>query len=184
MLRRTKISFIFFNCFYKRFVSFGLTFALGLFVAAFFYGTNVSSFIEKKNEPVTKIVVTSSNRGRSGSGSSGADFGPDDPRNFQNNTLNKTNSKPETTVGIKILTKPRAFYTEQAKANLTQGKVVLRVTFKTDGKIGVISVISGLPDGLTEAAIEAAKKIKFEPAERDGKAITMTKPIEYTFTIY
>ncbi|HEY8558768.1 MAG TPA: TonB family protein [Pyrinomonadaceae bacterium] len=63
-------------------------------------------------------------------------------------------------------------------------KVVLRVTFEANGEIGAISVISGLSDNLTEEAIEAAKAIKFEPATRNGAAISVTKPVEYNFTIY
>jgi TonB family protein len=62
--------------------------------------------------------------------------------------------------------------------------VVLRVTFLDSGEIGRISVISGLGNGLTEQAVEAAKKIKFEPATKDGKSVSVTKPVEYLFTIY
>jgi TonB family protein len=60
----------------------------------------------------------------------------------------------------------------------------LRATFSKNGTIGAVSVISGLPDGLTEQAIEAVKGIKFEPAMRDGVPYSVTKPVEYTFTIF
>ncbi|HVE56374.1 MAG TPA: energy transducer TonB [Pyrinomonadaceae bacterium] len=85
---------------------------------------------------------------------------------------------------LRIISKPRANYTDVARTNYVQGKVVLRVTFLADGQIGGISTISGLPDGLTEQAIKAAREIKFEPPMKDGKKITVTKPVEYTFTIY
>jgi TonB family protein len=88
------------------------------------------------------------------------------------------------TEGVKILSKPRANYTDAARQNQVQGKVVLRVTFSANGSIGNISVISGLGNGLTEQAIAAARGIRFEPAKRGGVPYSVTKPVEYTFTIY
>ncbi len=88
------------------------------------------------------------------------------------------------TVGVQILSKPRANYTDAARQNQVQGKVVLRVTFSANGTIGGISVISGLGNGLTEQAIAAARGIKFEPAKRGGVPYSVTKPVEYSFTIY
>ena len=89
-----------------------------------------------------------------------------------------------TTFGVRIVLKPRAYYTDQARKNQTQGKVVLRVTFSANGGIGAISVVSGLSDGLTEQAIQAAQKILFIPAQRNSVRYSVTKPVEYTFTIY
>ena len=175
-----------FDDFLKRFVSWGLTFALRLFAAAFFYNAKLTDFFSRKDKPAPKIVSTTKedNKPSNGNGSSGADYGPDDPRNFQNETVKKSDSKPELTKGVKILSKPRANYTDAARINQVQGKVVLRVTFSANGQIGAVSVISGLPDGLTEAAIEAAKGIKFEPAKRGIAPYSVVKSIEYNFTIY
>lgn len=64
------------------------------------------------------------------------------------------------------------------------GTVVLRVTFLSSGVIGEITAISRLSNGLTESAIEAAEEIKFKPAIRDGKAVTVTKSISYSFSFY
>jgi TonB family protein len=83
---------------------------------------------------------------------------------------------------LKILDKPRASY--PTNGGCFQGKVVLRVTFLDSGEIGKISIISGLGNGATENAIEAAKKIKFIPAIKDGTPVSVTKPVEYVFSIY
>lgn len=91
---------------------------------------------------------------------------------------------PKTNIGLKIVSKPRAIYTDSARQNMVQGKVVLRVTFKKDGEIGKIKVVKGLPRGLSQNAVEAARKIKFEPQIGNGKPVTVTKNIEYNFTIY
>lgn len=79
---------------------------------------------------------------------------------------------------FRILAKPRAQYTDEARQKNVQGKVILKVTFLASGQIGSISTIKGLPNGLTEKAIAAARSIKFET----GK--TVTRSVEYTFTIY
>lgn len=89
--------------------------------------------------------------------------------------------KPE---GIVILTKPRPGYTEEARQASIQGTVIVRVTFLSHGGIGAISVVKGLPLGLTDEAIAAAKRIAFLPQTLDGKPVTIIKQVEYTFGIY
>jgi TonB family protein len=88
------------------------------------------------------------------------------------------------TTALKILNKPRPSFTDAARQNGVQGIVVLRVTFTADGSVGKIDVVRGLPDGLTERAIAAARKITFEPVMVNGRPQTVTKQIEYTFYIY
>ena len=161
--------------FWKRIISFGLALSLGLLAV---------TVLQKNSSPNVKqlSIVNETAPKNEGRGRSGADFGPDDPRNFQGGTLK--GSAPASTMPVQILSKPRANYTDAARLNFTQGKVVLRVTFSANGQIGAISVITGLSDGLTEQAIAAARGIKFEPARRDGVPYSVTKPVEYTFTIY
>ncbi|MEZ5346826.1 MAG: energy transducer TonB [Pyrinomonadaceae bacterium] len=88
------------------------------------------------------------------------------------------------TTGIQIRSKPRPGYTDTARQNNVQGTVMLRVTFQANGTIGSISPIKGLPNGLTEKAIAAARQISFTPAMRNGQPYSVTKSIQYNFTIY
>jgi TonB family protein len=83
-----------------------------------------------------------------------------------------------------ILSKPRAEYTAEARHNSTQGEVILKVQFLASGQIGSISTIQGLEDGLTGSAYAAARRIVFEPATQDGRPITVTERVIYTFAIY
>ena len=53
----------------------------------------------------------------------------------------------------------------------TEGTVVLEVTIDEKGRARDIKVVSGLPHGLTEAAIAALKACRFSPGERDGKPV-------------
>ena len=94
---------------------------------------------------------------------------------------------PETsgpTEDIKIYSKPLPVYTEAARNNQVQGIVTLRVTFLANGSIGSVSPVNSLPDGLTEQAIAVARKIKFEPARKNGVPYEVTKHIQYNFTLW
>lgn len=85
---------------------------------------------------------------------------------------------------LQILRKPIGRYTQTARDLCIQGKVLLKVKFRSDAKIGTISVVRGLPYGLSEKAVEAAKLMRFSPEKRRGKTRTVTKLIEYNFFIY
>jgi TonB family protein len=78
-----------------------------------------------------------------------------------------------------LLRQPPAAFTDDARRRNTSGYVKLKVTFLASGKIGDIVVVSELPHGLTESSIKAAQKIRFLPAEIDGKKVDVTSTIEY-----
>ncbi|MDX2041034.1 MAG: TonB family protein [Acidobacteriota bacterium] len=83
-----------------------------------------------------------------------------------------------------ILYKERAKYTEEARANKIQGSVLVALTYTADGRITDIKVVRGLPDGLTESAIEAAKRIRFQPAMKNGQPVSVRGQLEFNFTLY
>ena len=84
---------------------------------------------------------------------------------------------------LKILSKAKPQYTEEARKNQIQGTVRLRVTFGANGQILNVSPISSLPNGLTEKAIEAARQIRFEPAKKGGVPYVVTKEVAFTFNL-
>jgi hypothetical protein len=61
----------------------------------------------------------------------------------------------------------------------------LIVVFNSNGKIGGVDVIEGLPDGLTEKAVEVAKAIKFKPAtfSNSNKPVNVWSEITVTFKL-
>ena len=83
-----------------------------------------------------------------------------------------------------ILYREKARYTEMARINFVQGTVVLQVVFAVNGELQNFRVIRGLPDGLTYKAFEAARKIRFNPATRDGKPFSVRGNLEYSFNLY
>jgi TonB family protein len=85
---------------------------------------------------------------------------------------------------IRLAMKPEPMYTEIARQNQLTGTVVLKCVFASNGSVTNIRTVSGLPYGLTERAIDAAKKIKFIPAVKDGKYVSMWMQLEYNFNLY
>ena len=84
----------------------------------------------------------------------------------------------------RVLSKPEPQYTEEARKNQITGTVILRAVFTSGGQVANISARSGLPYGLTERAIAAARQIKFVPATKDGHAVSMYIQLEYNFNLY
>ena len=82
---------------------------------------------------------------------------------------------------VRLLKKPEPSYTDEARKNKIAGTVILKVVFTSKGTVENIRVVRELPDGLTERAIEAAKKIKFVPAMKDGHPVSMWMQLEYNF---
>lgn len=125
-----------------------------------------------------------------GDGTGTGDGDGDGPGGGSANARNRTVPPPPpappvgVTQAIKIISKPKAPFTDTARAQSIQGVVRLRVTFLSNGQIGSISPIQGLSGGLTEQAIAAARNIKFEPAKKNGVPQTVTKQVEYSFTLY
>jgi len=84
----------------------------------------------------------------------------------------------------RLISKPEPVYTAAAKANGIVGTVILKVVFAASGKVTNIRVVQGVPEGLTERAIAAAKQIKFIPATKEGKFVSMWMQLEYNFNLY
>lgn len=81
----------------------------------------------------------------------------------------------------RLFSKPEPAYTVNARKNKVAGTVILKVVFSKAGEVTNIRVVSGLPDGLTEQAITAARGIKFSPAMKDGQPVSMWIQLEYNF---
>jgi tetratricopeptide (TPR) repeat protein len=93
-------------------------------------------------------------------------------------------SGKEVTTKARVLSKPEPTYTEEARKNQITGTVVLVAIFALDGKVKAIRAIKTLPGGLTEMAMVAARQIRFVPALKDGKPVSMFMHLEYNFNLY
>jgi len=90
----------------------------------------------------------------------------------------------QVTVKARVLEKPEPQYTEAARKNQITGTVTIRAVFSVSGQVTNIVAMSGLPDGLTEKAIAAARQIKFIPASKDGHPVSVYVHLEYNFNLY
>ena len=149
-----------------KFTVLGMSLALGLAAVAFFAPSTPSL---SWDDALTAV------RNSGGGKASRPDSGPADTRSISADLAN---------VPLNILSKPKAAYTDEARNNDTQGAVTLKITFMASGEIGDITVVSGLPDGLTDQAIAAARQIKFEPKKVNGLPVTVVMTFQYGFNIY
>lgn len=76
-----------------------------------------------------------------------------------------------------VFVEPR--YTEPARRARIQGTVILDTVIDPRGRVVDVSVLEGLPLGLTEAAVAAVSQWRFEPTELDGRPV----PVAYVVTI-
>ena len=73
------------------------------------------------------------------------------------------------TIPAEITFKPRPAYTEEGRRLKVEGEVLIEVVFTATGQVRIQRVVQGLGHGLDESAIQAAQKIQFKPALKDGQ---------------
>lgn len=84
----------------------------------------------------------------------------------------------------RLLSKPEPQFTEEARRNQITGTVLLRAVFTSSGEVVQIRALQALPFGLTEKAIAAARAIKFVPAMKNGRPVSVYMNLEYNFNLY
>jgi len=94
----------------------------------------------------------------------------------------QADSGPATTP-VEIISKPNPVYTEEARQLKLQGEVLLEVSFGANGQLHVNRVVRGLGHGLDEAAIAAANKMRFKPAQHYSQPIDSTAIVHVVFQL-
>jgi TonB family protein len=113
---------------------------------------------------------------RGGFGDGGGGGAPQAPRPPQ-----RPGERPDTPV--EIVSKPTPRYTDEARRLRVEGEVILEVTFVASGQLRVLRVVEGLGHGLDEAAVEAAGKVRFTPARRNGQPVDHTATLRVVFQL-
>jgi TonB family protein len=90
----------------------------------------------------------------------------------------------EVTKKALITYKPEPAFTESARKFQVTGVVRLRAILAATGEVKGIAVVKWLPHGLTWKAVDAARRIRFEPAQKDGHVVSQYVTLEYNFNIY
>ena len=79
---------------------------------------------------------------------------------------------------------PEPEYSEEARKLKQQGTVLLSLVVDQQGRARDIHVVRTLGMGLDEKAIEAVKKWKFEPGQKDGLPVAVQVNVEVNFHLY
>ena len=87
------------------------------------------------------------------------------------------------TTPVEILAKPTPVYTDEAKKLRIEGEVLVQVVFTAGGNVRVLRVVRGLGHGLDEAAISAAERIRYKPAQRDGQPVDSNATLHIVFQL-
>ena len=81
----------------------------------------------------------------------------------------------------RLLDAPAAAYPDEARAAKASGEVRLRLVLAADGTVKNVFPMKPLQHGLTEAAMAAARQIKFTPAIRNGQSVSQFATLSYEF---
>jgi TonB family protein len=84
---------------------------------------------------------------------------------------------------VEITFKPTPEYTDDARSAHIEGTVTLDLEFTAAGDVRVLRVVRGLGHGLDEAAQRAALRIRFKPAQSDGRAVDSHATVHITFRL-
>ena len=79
---------------------------------------------------------------------------------------------------------PDPEYSDEARQAKYQGTVVLWCVIGPDGHVHGVRVQRSLGLGLDERAIAAVKTWKFDPARKDGHAVSVQINVEVNFRLY
>ncbi|HJR09422.1 MAG TPA: energy transducer TonB [Pyrinomonadaceae bacterium] len=91
----------------------------------------------------------------------------------------------EVSVRAVIKSRPLPGYPREARPFGVAGQVKLRIILGADGEVrDEIEVLEGLPYGVTEEAIKAARQIEFEPAQKDGRPVSQYVTLIYNFNLH
>ena len=86
-------------------------------------------------------------------------------------------------IAPQVVERAEAEFPEEARLSGQTGTVVVRIVVGTDGRVISDRVVQGAGHGFDESALEAARKLRFEPATRDGKPVAAQLDYEVHFEL-
>ena len=80
---------------------------------------------------------------------------------------------------LRILSKPEPAFSRHERNLNARARIMLTAIFCGSGEVTNIRVKSGLSDSVNAKAIEAARKIRFVPGEKDGQRVSQLLTLVY-----
>lgn len=84
-------------------------------------------------------------------------------------------------VGGRIAIQRQVEYPEEARANGTEGYVLVRFVVDTQGHVRDAKIMRGLGDGCDEAALQAIQRSRFTPGQHEGRAVPVKMLLSIPF---
>jgi TonB family protein len=93
-------------------------------------------------------------------------------------------SSSEVTRAAVVVEKPKPEYRKEAGEKDVSGTVVVQLVLSSTGKVRDVSIVEGLSTNQNNAAMKAARQIKFIPAVKDGEQVSQSLTVEYPFQFH
>lgn len=102
---------------------------------------------------------------------------------FRASRMRQTEGLPTFSKKLKVVSKPSPNF-DRSVNEKPPVIITVAVEFKADGTIGIVVPFQDKASRHEAAAIEAARNIRFEAAEIDGKPVTTVVALEYAYRVY
>lgn len=83
----------------------------------------------------------------------------------------------------RLLREVKADYTEEARRKGITGDVILEIVVRRDGRVGDVTVLTGLDPGLDQRAIVAVRQWQFSPARRQNQSVDVLVEVAVEFSL-
>lgn len=83
----------------------------------------------------------------------------------------------------RLLREVKATYTDEARRANIEGEVELEIVVRSNGTVGDIRVLRGLPGGLNERAVDAVRQWRFLPARLKGTPVDVLVEVSVEFRL-
>ena len=93
------------------------------------------------------------------------------------------NALPKGFQAPQLLERVEPVYPDEARKEGLQGAVLVQIVVERDGSIREAKIAKGLGHGFDEAALEASRKLRFQPAMQDGIPVSVQLNYEINFQL-
>ena len=83
----------------------------------------------------------------------------------------------------RLLREVKADYSDEARRANIEGEVELEIVVRSNGTVGDVKIVRGLPGGLNERAVQAVRQWRFAPARMKGAPVDVVVQVGVEFRL-